>query len=100
MSKGVLRVEIGQVKTAGALPIVASANPNSRRNESHELHPKALVALKRLMELVIDGGGQLSIVLIGHPKLKNDLRASRFIISRPSQPSCAQSQITCVRRLL
>ncbi len=30
--------------------------------------------LKRLMEVVEDGGGTLSIVLGGHPKLKNDLR--------------------------
>lgn len=37
------------------------------------MHHKTLTALKRLLELVIDGGGQLAIVLIGHPKLKNDL---------------------------
>jgi hypothetical protein len=33
-----------------------------------------LVGLKRLMEVVIDAGGSLSIVLSGHPKLKNDLQ--------------------------
>ena len=38
------------------------------------LHPKTLVGLKRLIEVVRDGGGTLSIVLAGHPKLKNDLR--------------------------
>jgi type II secretory pathway predicted ATPase ExeA len=26
------------------------------------------------MEVVADGGGQLSVVLAGHPKLRNDLR--------------------------
>ena len=43
-------------------------------DEAHDLHPKTLVGLKRLMEIVADGGGKLSIVLIGHPKLRNDLR--------------------------
>ena len=43
-------------------------------DDAHDLHPKTLTALKRLLELVVDGGGQLAIVLIGHPKLKNDLR--------------------------
>jgi type II secretory pathway predicted ATPase ExeA len=35
---------------------------------------KTLTGLKRLMEVVADGGGMLSVVLVGHPKLKNDLR--------------------------
>ena len=30
--------------------------------------------MKRLMEVIARGGGSLSIVLIGHPKLRNDLR--------------------------
>src|SRR5271167_193331 len=47
-------------------------------DDAHELHPKTLVALKRLIELVTEGGGQLSIVLIGHPKLKNDLRRPKM----------------------
>ena len=34
----------------------------------------ALVGLKRLIELVRHNGGKLSVVLAGHPKLKNDLR--------------------------
>jgi hypothetical protein len=32
------------------------------------------VGLKRLIEVVRDGNGTLSVVLAGHPKLKNDLR--------------------------
>ena len=32
------------------------------------------MGLKRLIEVVRDGGGNLSVVLAGHPKLKNDLR--------------------------
>ena len=32
--------------------------------------------LKRLIEMVQDCGGTLSVVLAGHPKLKNDLRRS------------------------
>jgi type II secretory pathway predicted ATPase ExeA len=42
-------------------------------DEAHDLHTKTLVSLKRLMEVVEDGGGLLSIVLAGHIKLKNDL---------------------------
>ena len=43
-------------------------------DEAHDLHGKTLNGLKRLMEVIARGGGSLSIVLIGHPKLKNDLR--------------------------
>jgi type II secretory pathway predicted ATPase ExeA len=43
-------------------------------DEAHDLHGKTLIGLKRLMELAIDGGSMLSIVLAGHPKLRNDLR--------------------------
>ena len=43
-------------------------------DDAHDLHANTLKALKRLVELVQEGGGQLSVVLIGHPRLKNDLR--------------------------
>lgn len=43
-------------------------------DDAHDLHAKTLVALKRLIEVIRDGGGTLSIILAGHPKLKNDLR--------------------------
>lgn len=43
-------------------------------DDAHDLHPKTLVGLKRLIEVVRDGNGTLSVVLAGHPKLKNDLR--------------------------
>lgn len=43
-------------------------------DEAHDLHYSTLTGLKRLIEVVEDGGGTLSIVLGGHPKLKNDLR--------------------------
>ena len=42
-------------------------------DEAHDLHANTLTGLKRLMEIVLAGGGVLSIVLVGHPKLKNDL---------------------------
>jgi type II secretory pathway predicted ATPase ExeA len=42
-------------------------------DDAHQLHPKTLVGLKRLMEIVRDGKGTLSVVLAGHPRLKNDL---------------------------
>ena len=37
-------------------------------------HSRTLNGLKRLMEVSARGGGSLSVVLIGHPKLRNDLR--------------------------
>ncbi len=43
-------------------------------DEAHDLHNSTLTSLKRLIEVIEDGGGTLSVVLAGHPKLKNDLR--------------------------
>lgn len=43
-------------------------------DEAHDLNGHTLTGLKRLIELVEDGGGRLSVVLAGHPKLRNDLR--------------------------
>jgi type II secretory pathway predicted ATPase ExeA len=43
-------------------------------DEAHDLNGNTLTGLKRLMEVVQDGGGRLSVVLAGHPKLRNDLR--------------------------
>ncbi|QVN00038.1 ExeA family protein [Pseudomonas rhodesiae] len=43
-------------------------------DEAHDLNGHTLTGLKRLMELVEDGDGPLSVVLAGHPKLRNDLR--------------------------
>ncbi len=43
-------------------------------DEAHDLHHKTLIGLKRLIELVQNAGGTLSVVLVGHPKLRNDLR--------------------------
>ena len=44
-------------------------------DEAHDLHHRTLTGLKRLMEVIHEGGGKLSIVLAGHPKLKNDLKS-------------------------
>jgi type II secretory pathway predicted ATPase ExeA len=43
-------------------------------DEAHDLHPKTLRGLKRLGEVVKDAGARLAVVLVGHPKLRNDLR--------------------------
>ncbi|NEQ78588.1 MAG: AAA family ATPase [Okeania sp. SIO2C9] len=43
-------------------------------DDAHALHHQTLVGLKRLIELVRQDKGTLSVVLAGHPKLKNDLR--------------------------
>lgn len=42
-------------------------------DDAHQLPSKTLIALKRLMEIVRSGKGTLSVVLAGHPKLRNDL---------------------------
>lgn len=43
-------------------------------DEAHDLHGNTLNGLKRLVELVDAGGGTLSVVLVGHPRLQNDLK--------------------------
>ena len=43
-------------------------------DEAHDLYSSTLTGLKRLIEVVEDGGGPLSVLLVGHPKLRNDLR--------------------------
>lgn len=43
-------------------------------DEAHDLHGNTLAGLKRLMEVIATGGGVLSVVLAGHPRLHNDLR--------------------------
>ena len=45
-------------------------------DEAHDLHGNTLKGLKRLIEMVQDCGGTMSVVLAGHPKLKNDLHRS------------------------
>lgn len=42
-------------------------------DDGHDLHGNTLTGLKRLTEAVSDEGETLSIVLAGHPKLKDDL---------------------------
>lgn len=43
-------------------------------DEAHDLHGHTLNGLKRLMEIIEASNGVLSIVLVGHPRLKNDLK--------------------------
>ncbi len=43
-------------------------------DEAHDLCGKTLIELKRLIELVSNHGYRLSVVLAGHPKIKNELR--------------------------
>ena len=43
-------------------------------DEAYDLNGNTLNGLKRLMELADAGGGTLSVVLVGHPRLQNDLR--------------------------
>jgi type II secretory pathway predicted ATPase ExeA len=42
-------------------------------DEAHDLHPRTLIGLKHLIETIQDVNGTLAMVLIGHPKLTNDL---------------------------
>ncbi|MFS2011979.1 ExeA family protein [Azospirillum sp. CT11-132] len=60
--------ELQQLVRRGRKPVALFVD------EAHDLHGKTLIGLKRLMEVVADGGGMLSVVLVGHPKLRNDLR--------------------------
>jgi len=43
-------------------------------DEAHDLSSHTLVSLKRLIELVYGNGGNLTVILAGHPKLSNDLK--------------------------
>ena len=43
-------------------------------DEAHDLNSQTLIGLKRLIEVIEDGDGRLSVILSGHPKLRNDLR--------------------------
>jgi type II secretory pathway predicted ATPase ExeA len=43
-------------------------------DEAHDLNSHTLTGLKRLIEVIEDGDGRLSVILSGHPKLRNDLR--------------------------
>lgn len=43
-------------------------------DEAHDLNGHTLIGLKSLMGTVEAAGGRLSVVLTGHPKLRNDLR--------------------------
>lgn len=47
-------------------------------DDAHDLSSQTLVQLKRLIELVRDAGEALSVVLAGHPKLKNDMGNPRL----------------------
>lgn len=43
-------------------------------DEAHDLHHKTLTSLKRLQEIGQEANSLLSVVLIGHPRLCNDMR--------------------------
>ena len=43
-------------------------------DDAHDLNSQTLTGLKRLVEVIEDGGGKLPVILSGHPKLRNDLR--------------------------
>jgi type II secretory pathway predicted ATPase ExeA len=43
-------------------------------DEAHDLTRGTLKALKRLLEAVQDDGGRMSVVLAGHPRLRNELK--------------------------
>ena len=43
-------------------------------DEAHDLHGQTLNGLKPLTEMIDEGGGTLSEVMIGHPRLHDNLR--------------------------
>src|SRR5919109_1368564 len=60
--------ELRDLVNKGKRPVVLFVD------EAHDLTRHTLTDLKRLLEVIEDGDGKLSIVLAGHPKLGNDLR--------------------------
>jgi type II secretory pathway predicted ATPase ExeA len=60
--------DLRDIMKKGKRPIVLVVD------EAHDLHHKTLTGLKRLMEVVADAGVLLSVLLVGHPRLRNDLR--------------------------
>ena len=60
--------ELRDIMRKGKRPVVLVVD------EAHDLHHKTLTGFKRLMEVVADAGVVLSVLLVGHPKLRNDLR--------------------------
>ena len=60
---------------AAPLPLLQEdQDPAARRAHRHPGRAARPAGLKRLIELVQNNGGTLSVVLVGHPKLRNDLR--------------------------
>jgi hypothetical protein len=49
-------------------------------DDANDLHGKTLVGLKRLIEVVRDSGGMLSVVLAGHPKESISNRGLRSLL--------------------
>ena len=47
-------------------------------DEAHNLRQDTLTSLKRLIETAADGEGKLSVLLAGHPKLRQDLRSPKM----------------------
>lgn len=47
-------------------------------DEAHDLRQDMLTSLKRLIETTADGEGKLSVLLAGHPKLRQNLRSPRM----------------------
>lgn len=43
-------------------------------DEAHDLHQRTLIGIKHLIETVQDVNGVLAVVIVGHPKLANELR--------------------------
>jgi type II secretory pathway predicted ATPase ExeA len=60
--------ELRDLMRKGKRPVVLIVD------EAHDLHHKTLTGFKRLMEVVAGAGAILSVLLVGHPKLRIDLR--------------------------
>lgn len=55
-------------------------------DEAHDLPLKTLTRLKRLMEVVANAGALLAVLLVGQPRLRNNLRrpkCTRSVTGRP-----------------
>ena len=56
-------------------------------DDSHDLHGQTLRGLKQLIEKTSRRGARLTVVLAGHPRLKNDLRRPARKKPGPGPPS-------------
>ncbi|WP_419468868.1 hypothetical protein [Azospirillum brasilense] len=67
-------------------------------DEAHDLHGKTLIGWKRLMDVITDGGGMLSVVLVGHPTSCATTHGGRPWKRSATAPSSSSSTVWPITR--